>query len=402
MLPHRRSVGITALVVVGALGISVGLAAPATAAPDFPTWSDVEKANKNTTTKRAEVKKITALVDQLEATAADYGKIALQRGEDLQVAKDKLDKAKARAVQLAGQADAAESKAAKSQRQAGQLAAQLARTGNGNITMGLLFDGGGADNLLSTLGTMSELTRHASQIYESAEVDQNTASALTAQAKVAKAERSKLATAADAVLKKATAAAKDAEARVAEQESASKTLYKQLASLKGTAAHTEKEYLAGVAWEKAQEAVKNPPAPAPPVNPAPSAPSGTGVAGAISYAKAQLGEGYVLGGMGPDVWDCSGLTKAAYASVGVYIGTHSSNDQYNTMKAAGRLVPLNDMVAGDLLWYSNGGAADGDKYHVTLYIGNGEMIEAPYPGAVVRIRPVRYGDLVPYAGRPTP
>ncbi|MDQ1556533.1 MAG: peptidoglycan DL-endopeptidase CwlO, partial [Actinomycetota bacterium] len=39
--------------------------------------------------------------------------------------------------------------------------------------------------------------------------------------------------------------------------------------------------------------------------------------------------------------------------------------------------------------------------HVTLYIGGGNMIEAPYPGEVVRIRPVRYGDLVPYAGRPT-
>jgi len=37
-----------------------------------------------------------------------------------------------------------------------------------------------------------------------------------------------------------------------------------------------------------------------------------------------------------------------------------------------------------------------------MYIGAGQMIEAPYPGAVVRIKPIRYGDLVPYAGRPTP
>jgi hypothetical protein len=34
-------------------------------------------------------------------------------------------------------------------------------------------------------------------------------------------------------------------------------------------------------------------------------------------------------------------------------------------------------------------------------IGDGQMIEAPRPGALVRIRPVRYGDLVPHVGRPT-
>jgi len=92
----------------------------------------------------------------------------------------------------------------------------------------------------------------------------------------------------------------------------------------------------------------------------------------------------------------------AYASVGVYIGTHSAGDQYTTMANAGRLVPLAGMVAGDLLFYSNGGAPTGSKYHVTMYLGDGQMIEAPRPGALVRVMPVRYGDLVPYAGRPTP
>ena len=91
----------------------------------------------------------------------------------------------------------------------------------------------------------------------------------------------------------------------------------------------------------------------------------------------------------------------AYASVGVYIGTHSAGNQYTTMANAGRLVPLAGLATGDLLFYSAGGSPSGSKYHVTLYIGNGQMIEAPRPGALVRIMPVRYGDLVPYAGRPT-
>jgi cell wall-associated NlpC family hydrolase len=90
-----------------------------------------------------------------------------------------------------------------------------------------------------------------------------------------------------------------------------------------------------------------------------------------------------------------------YASVGVYIGTHSATDQYNTLRAENRLVPLSQRQPGDILWYSNGGSTSAIKYHVTLYIGNGEMIEAPYPGVGVRIAAVRFGDLVPYAGRPT-
>ena len=110
---------------------------------------------------------------------------------------------------------------------------------------------------------------------------------------------------------------------------------------------------------------------------------------------------YQFGGSGPNVWDCSGLTRAAYASVGVYIGTHSATNQYNTMASSGRLVPFSSRTAGDLLFYSNGGSTSGSKYHVAIYIGNGYMIEAPYEGQPVRIRPVRSGDLVPYVGHPT-
>ncbi|HEY5320323.1 MAG TPA: NlpC/P60 family protein, partial [Galbitalea sp.] len=89
------------------------------------------------------------------------------------------------------------------------------------------------------------------------------------------------------------------------------------------------------------------------------------------------------------------------AAAGVYIGTHSSTNQYNTLKSENRLVPLSDRLPGDLLWYSDGGSTTATKYHVTIYIGNGQMIEAPYPGVNVRVAAVRFGDLVPFAGRPT-
>ncbi|MCM6764425.1 NlpC/P60 family protein [Rathayibacter sp. ZW T2_19] len=99
--------------------------------------------------------------------------------------------------------------------------------------------------------------------------------------------------------------------------------------------------------------------------------------------------------MGPDVWDCSGLTKQSYASAGRYIGTHSATNQYNTMAADGKLVPYSERQRGDLIFW--GGA--GDYYHVAIYLGNGQIIEAPNPNAPVRIHSI-WGTPTGMVGRP--
>jgi cell wall-associated NlpC family hydrolase len=122
---------------------------------------------------------------------------------------------------------------------------------------------------------------------------------------------------------------------------------------------------------------------------------------AIAYASDQLGERYVLGGSGPDIWDCSGITMRAYQSAGVYIGWHSATAQYNVLASAKKLVPFQQAKRGDLIWWSREEAFSGDKYHVAIYLGDGMMLEAPNPARTVRIVPVRYGELWPYAGRPT-
>ncbi|WP_035880064.1 C40 family peptidase, partial [Cryobacterium sp. MLB-32] len=122
------------------------------------------------------------------------------------------------------------------------------------------------------------------------------------------------------------------------------------------------------------------------------------VSTALSFARAQLGDRYVLGGAGPNVWDCSGLTKAAYASAGIYIGTHSATNQYNTMAAQGKLVSFSQVAVGDLVFW--GGR--GDYYHVAIYVGGGQVLEAPNPSAPVRIHSIwSFGDVSPYVGRPS-
>ena len=136
-----------------------------------------------------------------------------------------------------------------------------------------------------------------------------------------------------------------------------------------------------------------------PAAPAPvAAPNASAVSTALSFARSQLGDRYQLGGSGPDVWDCSGLTKAAYAAAGIYIGTHSATNQYNTMAKQGKLVSFANVQVGDLLFWGS----RGNYYHVAIYVGNGQILEAPNPSARVRVHSIwSIGQVAPYVGRPS-
>jgi peptidoglycan DL-endopeptidase CwlO len=397
----RRPLGAISVVIVAALAVTMGAGGSASADPTFPTWSDVLKAKQNAAAKKAEIKKLTALIVSLQNSAAAAGKTALERGEEYLEAKSALQQATTTADQLSNQAAAADEKAKASSREASLLAAQLAREGSGDLTLQLVLDGYHASDLLDVLGTINKLGAQSSKLFAQAQQDRKTAKALSDQASIAESDRATKAATAESALAAANAAAATAQSRVTTQTTEQKVLTAQLASLNNVSAATEAEYYAGVAWEAKQAAQKAPPADQVPPGPIPGVPDGSKVATAIQFAEAQLGKPYKLDGAGPTYWDCSGLTLKAYAAAGVYIGTHSATNQYNTLKSQNRLVPLSERQPGDILWYSDGGSTSATKYHVTLYIGNGQMIEAPYPGVNVRIAAVRFGDLVPFAGRPT-
>ena len=407
MSMRRRPLG-AAATFVSALAIAAGLAlavssgpaaiaAPAAHTVDYPSWGDVQKAKANQAAKQAEVTKIQGILNQLSAQADALGKVAEQKAELFNQATAALAAATKKTDKLQSQADAAAAKAAKSSRRASALIAQLAQTGGGNISLGVLFGSAkDTDQLLSTLGTASRLSQSSEEILKQAQFDKNAASSLAASAKAAEKKRKSLADDAQAADDAAKKASDAALAQLAEQQAAANTMYAQLASLKNSTAAVEQQYELGVEEEARENAVKTPPS-APIINPNPPLPVAQAVAGAISYAEAQLGEPYAFGGAGPNSWDCSGLTMMSYRAVGVYIGTHSVTNQYNTLKAEGRLVNLSQLLPGDLLFYADGGGF----YHVTMAVGGGRMIEAPRAGVPVRIVAIRYGDLVPYAGRPT-
>ncbi|HEX2894971.1 MAG TPA: NlpC/P60 family protein [Marmoricola sp.] len=119
--------------------------------------------------------------------------------------------------------------------------------------------------------------------------------------------------------------------------------------------------------------------------------TGPGATAAIEFAKAQLGEPYVWGGAGPDVWDCSGLTMMAWAAGGISL-PHFAAAQYQLTK---HISPA-DLKAGDLVFW---GTSPNTIHHVALYIGNGQIIQAPHTGDVVKVSPL-FASPPDFFGRP--
>ena len=123
-----------------------------------------------------------------------------------------------------------------------------------------------------------------------------------------------------------------------------------------------------------------------------------GAAGnAIRFALAEVGKPYVWGATGPNTYDCSGLMLRAFQAAGIDLPRVS----WQQFKAGGH-VPVKQAQPGDLLFYATDPNDPATIHHVMLYMGDGQMVEAPYSGESVRVRPVPWGynELVPLATRP--
>jgi cell wall-associated NlpC family hydrolase len=114
---------------------------------------------------------------------------------------------------------------------------------------------------------------------------------------------------------------------------------------------------------------------------------------AVRFALAQVGDPYVWAADGPDSWDCSGLTMAAWASAGRAL-THYSAAQYLETTP----VDEADLRPGDLAFWSGGGGPSA-IFHVALYLGAGRVVHAPRPGTVVRVEGLRSWDEPDFFGR---
>ncbi|MDX2531590.1 NlpC/P60 family protein [Streptomyces scabiei] len=119
------------------------------------------------------------------------------------------------------------------------------------------------------------------------------------------------------------------------------------------------------------------------------APAGKGAARAIAAAKTALGTWYRWGGScvspykGAGGCDCSSLTKMAWAAGGVNLPRVT----YDQVHAGTAVKSISQLAPGDLLFSGSGSSG---PEHVGMYIGDGQVIDAPHTGAQVRIKPLSY------------
>ena len=235
---------------------------------------------------------------------------------------------------------------------------------------------------VSTLEAVSNSQRQALASVAAAQREQEQASALaSATLKVQKAQTAQM----EADRAKVVAAAHQEQQVLSHLRDREETLVREararaarIAAERAAAALAARQAAAAAA----AQALMSQPVSYPPV-------TGSGGARvAVQWAYRELGKPYVWGAAGPDSFDCSGLTQYVWAKAGVYLD-HYTGSQWNE----GRHVTQAELQPGDLVFFGS------DLHHVGLYIGNGNMIEAPHTGADVRISPYLRPD---YAGAVRP
>ena len=300
-------------------------------------------------------------VEALEAVATSMQTIADQKVKAKEAAKTSAETAKTDAETAANEA---------------QSAVTTTRTNRQNLIV----------QLAAQRNTTVELeTKYQNQVEAERKAREEAAAQAAAKAASEKA-------AADLAQKQAEqAAAQPQESTPAPQEQSSQPSPSPQSSAQEPATTSQPEPEAADEEEAAPSPAPTP-APEPEPEPTPSY-SGNAASTAINAAMGYIGTPYVWAGESASGLDCSGLTMVSYAAAGVY-PTHSSRVQYGE----GTQVPLDAAQPGDLVFWSSDGSQSG-IYHVAIYLGDDTMIEAPTFGMTVRVTPMRYSGVMPYAVR---
>ncbi|HEU5475227.1 MAG TPA: NlpC/P60 family protein [Actinophytocola sp.] len=423
MLTRRvRAAGVTAASVALLLTLApVPAGAEAPPPPPNPSDAELRDSRADAKARAGQVGELTSRVADAEAKLiALQAEVELKLEEankalvDLQAAEEAARVARADAEAARREADGAGRVVEQARRDVDAFVAGSFKQGSTIGSVSAYLGAQGVEDLLakiqllnsvsgSAIDAMAELDRAR---VDKANKDSAARAALDlANAKQAEAERAKRA--ADAATEAARAAQRDQVARAKELIAARDAAEQALAAAQARAGgleHQRQRYLEWLAAKQREDAARA-------RGGAAGLPAGGRVRVVIERALAQLGVTYAWGGgnaNGPTRgmrdggvadafgdyqkigFDCSGLMIYAFAGVGISLPHYSG---YQAER--GRRVPLDDMAPGDMLFWQTGGRI----HHVALYLGNEQMVEAPYSGAHVRIASVRYGGIAPFAVR---
>ncbi|MGW0735891.1 C40 family peptidase [Streptomyces sp. NPDC002851] len=229
---------------------------------------------------------------------------------------------------------------------------------------------GGVLSTLAVAGTAGSAHAASGQVTETATIEMPTLTtelttkvAASADATQQAADAYKLLAEQDAAAAKAAKDAKKAKAEAIAKAKAKKKAAEERAAKERAARDAERTKLSASVSSDGVDADV-------------SVPSGS-VGAVIGFLKAQLGDAYVMGASGPDSWDCSSLIQAAYQQIGVDL-PRVSQDQ----SMVGTEVGTSNLQEGDILYWGGKGSA----YHVGVYIGNGQYLDAANPSKGVVIQ----------------
>ena len=411
----NRFLAIALALSVATVGTIVAVDAQPAQAVDYPTWDDVKNARSSEANTVAEIKRIQDVLAGLRAEVERTQAEAIRLGDAYQEADQAFQEQALKAQKLKSQADDAALLATQSKQRAGEIVAQQYRSGNGDVTTGLLVNAAKADDMLYSYGMADKFTEQTAGIYEKAVQDQNTAQALTDQADVAQDVLEALKIEAEAAAAAAQAAAEAAAAAVAEQENNEATLNAQLTVLTERRLATEADYNTGVAVRAAEAAARAAAAAAARAAALAAAPSGGGAgsgtpAGVVNQSGwAKPTYGGITSGYGnrlnpySHVWrlhagtdissGCGKPIYAAHAGTVTYAAWNGSYGNYiqiahgnNTDTAYGHIVNGGTLVSngqkvnsGDLIAYvGTTGGSTGCHLHFEVRIGGIATDAVPY------------------------
>lgn len=307
--------------------------------------------------------------------------------EQYNAARIKLAAAQAAATRATAALAAARGKLSDSQSNVTQFAVAAYEGGGNNSLVGLIADGSAGD-YVSQVSSMQAVS--ASQARALAQVD--------AAQRVEEAARA-TASAALSQQKAATDAMAASRSRILAAAAKEKTLLSSLQAREAAIVKAAKQRAARLAALQEQArlraaqqataaAARSLSAPVGPVT-VPVVSGSGGAQVAVQWAYREIGKPYQWAAAGPDSFDCSGLTQYVWGKAGVYLG-HYTGDQWNE----GMHVSRDQVQPGDLVFFAYNTSQPSTIHHVGIYVGGGEMIDAPYTGAYVRKEPAFRSDYI--------
>ncbi len=449
--------GVLAVCLAGSMALITVPAQADPKPPVIPSQTTVDAAKKAAAAKAAQVAAIEQQLAGASARLEQLGLQAAKAGEIYNGAMYRLQQAQGEAKAAADRAARAEKTLTEQRRQIGRFAAASYQGGGDLAKIGPLFTADGPQQLLDSAGAARSISQAmqgsylrytASQVVTNAfklQKDQAVTKVKAATAEAAKAKAAaegveaeqraavtaigvqrkqqitQLATLRNTSVKvaeqrqrgleelarqrAAALAAKKAEElrkRIAAREAADRA--REAREAREDAAREAREEAARKAREEQNDKndSKKPPKKHRPdkgtggkKNDGGSGRNSRGARAAIDFALSQLGDPYIWAAAGPNAWDCSGLTMAAWKRAGVRL-PHYSVAQYEQV----RHISEDELRPGDLIFWAENAGDPGTIFHVAMYLGGGRMVHAPRTGRPVAIDSVYYWETPDFFGRP--